>query len=168
MARKCWKKDRNGVRNHSFLKRTVQELHDTSDFFIGNSVSQMATFFPSLFCPAVATKLHDPRNTKSQSVLVWHRFDCCKKKNKEKINKNTQNREELATYIKCTITLRRQSNLPQRQFTFSIRYTKLIAMRWKTTTCHLQKWSGSTWCTDDLLVTPFPHLDGTICATSQI
>lgn len=59
--------------------RFQSDLQATNDFFCGSNVSQRPTFLLSELWPAVATKLHEPKNTKSEMPLLWHWYVCLKK-----------------------------------------------------------------------------------------
>lgn len=56
----------------SSTKFVLMYLQVTRAFFCGSNESHNATFLLSDECPAVATKLHEPKNTKSLVTLLWH------------------------------------------------------------------------------------------------
>lgn len=59
------------IQKTNFFYKSIN-LHATIDFFCGNNVSHNPTFLLSELWPAVATKLHEPKNTKSEIPLLWH------------------------------------------------------------------------------------------------
>ena len=72
------------------------------------------------------------------------------------------------THKEGPIALRSESNLPQAEFSISVGNSKLISMLREATPGDFGESARWTWRADCLLMTPLPHLDWAVLASSQV